>query len=110
MLQARSFKGHAHLFLVSYFRVREHSLFGSCWSTSVVVLNSNKYYFTKMDNVRRHGLFYQNRNDFGQHNNHINSLAALAGKILRSHFAALKSCAHKISRYVGCYVLEDLNI
>jgi hypothetical protein len=55
-------------------------------------------------------MFNLNPNHIGQPNNHINSLAALAGKILRSHFAMLKSCAHKISRYVGCYVLEDLNI
>jgi hypothetical protein len=38
-------------------------------------------------------------NHIGQHNNHINSLAA---KTLRAHFTSFKSCAHKISRYVGC--------
>jgi hypothetical protein len=29
MALARSFKSHFHLFLMSYFRVREHWLFGS---------------------------------------------------------------------------------
>jgi hypothetical protein len=47
-------------------------------------------------------MFNQNLNKLGQHNNHINSLAALAGKTLRAHFTSFKSCAHKISRYVGC--------
>jgi hypothetical protein len=45
-VKARSFKSDSHLFLISYFRVREHSLFGSRWSTSVVVLSSNEYIFT----------------------------------------------------------------
>jgi hypothetical protein len=44
--QALSFKSHAHQFLMSLFRVREHSLFGLRWSTSFVVLSSNEYIFT----------------------------------------------------------------
>ncbi len=55
-------------------------------------------------------MFNPHPNHIGQPNNHINSLAALAGKITRPHFTSFKSCAHVISRYVGCYVLEDLNI
>jgi hypothetical protein len=43
--EARSFKSPSHLFLISQFRVREHSLFGSRWSTSVVVSASNESYF-----------------------------------------------------------------
>jgi hypothetical protein len=31
---------------MSYFRVREHLLFGLRWSTLVVVLSSNEYIFT----------------------------------------------------------------
>jgi hypothetical protein len=53
-------------------------------------------------------MFNQNLNKLGQHNNHINSLPALAGEITRPHFTSFKSCAHVISRYVGCYVsLKD---
>ncbi|MBF7074617.1 hypothetical protein ISG33_14520 [Glaciecola sp. MH2013] len=45
-LVARPLKSHFHLFLMSYFRVREHSLFGLRWSTSVVVSAQNEYCFT----------------------------------------------------------------
>ena len=102
-MQARSFKSHSHLFLMSYFRVREHSLFGSRWSTSVVVLDSNEYIFTKMVNARKHGLFKQNCKNIQQHNNRISSLPSVAGTTLRAHFATLKSCTHKLALYAGCY-------
>jgi len=46
MAQARSFKSDSHLFLMSYFRVREHLLFGFRYQTAVVVLTSNEYFFT----------------------------------------------------------------
>jgi hypothetical protein len=46
MLRARSFKSHSQRFLINYFRVREHLLFGLRWSTSVVVSASNEYIFT----------------------------------------------------------------
>jgi hypothetical protein len=49
-------------------------------------------------------MFYQNRVKSTKSNKHINSLAALAGKITLSHFASLKSCASAISRYMRCYV------
>ena len=32
----------------------------------------------------------------------INSLAALAGENLHTHFALLKDCAYTFSRYAGC--------
>jgi hypothetical protein len=54
MMEARSLKSFSQLFLMSYFRVREHLLFGLRWSTSIAVSTSNEYIFTKMDNARRH--------------------------------------------------------
>jgi hypothetical protein len=59
-----------------------------------------------MVNARKHGMFYQNRKNIRQHNNRINTLPSVAGKITWSHFASLKNCAHAISRYAGCYVLN----
>jgi hypothetical protein len=53
-------------------------------------------------------MFSHNRNKFGQHNNHINSLAALAGEIVRAHFAVLKSCTHKLALYAGCYTTRKV--
>jgi hypothetical protein len=105
--KARSFKSRSQRFLISYFRVREHSLFGLRCRTLVVVLNSNEYIFTKMVNAERHGMFNQNRNYIRQHNKRINSLAALAGKITRAHFATLKSCTHKLALYAGCYAINS---
>jgi hypothetical protein len=49
-------------------------------------------------------MFSHNRNKFGQHNNHINSLAALAGKNPHAHSASLHKRACIFSRYAGCYV------
>ena len=102
-VKARSLKSHSHLFLMSYFRVREHLLFGLRCRTSVVVLNSNEYIFTQMVNAEGHGLFYQNRNKVKQHNKRISSLPSVAGTTLRAHFALLKSCTHKLAHYAGCY-------
>jgi hypothetical protein len=106
MAQALSFKSPSHQFLTSYFRVREHSLFGLHRLTSVVVLDSNEYIFTKMVNAEGHGLLYQNRNKFRLPNNRISSLPSVAGTSLRAHFASLKSCTHKLALYAGCYVVE----
>jgi len=102
MAQAPSFKSHSHLFLMSYFRVREHSLFGFRRLTAVVVSTSNEYCFTKMVNARKHGMFGQNRNKFRLPNNRISSLPSVAGTSLRAHFALLKSCTHKLALYAGC--------
>ena len=101
-VKARSLKSHFQRLLISYFRVRAHSLFGLRCRTSVVVLSSNEYIFTKMVNVGRHGLFYQNRTNIQQHNKRISSLPSVAGTSLRAHFATLKSCTHKLALYAGC--------
>jgi hypothetical protein len=47
-------------------------------------------------------MFYQNSSNSTKSYKHINSLAALAGEILRSHCALLQSCAHKNELYAGC--------
>jgi hypothetical protein len=104
MVKARSFKSRTHLFLMNYFGVREHSLLGLRCSTSVVVSTTNECYFTYMVNTSRHGLFSQNRIKVKQHNKHTNSLAAVAETNLRAHFALLKSCPHKFTRYAQCCV------
>ena len=80
---------------MNYFRVREHSLFGSRWSTSVVVLASNEYCFTYMVIARKQGMFNQNRTKPKQHNNRINELPSVAETPLRAG-------ARNAARYAGC--------
>jgi hypothetical protein len=69
------------VFLKCFSRVREHSLFGFRWSNLVVFLDSNEYIFIQMDNARRHRLFYQNRNQLGQHTNALTHSLRSLGKI-----------------------------
>ena len=47
-------------------------------------------------------MFNQNRVKSTGANNRINTLPSVAGKTLRTHFASLKSCTHKLAIYAGC--------
>ena len=94
---------------MSYFRVRERIMFDSRYRPPIAVLTSNEYCFTQMVNVRRHGMFYQNRNNIEQHNNRINALPTVAGTTLSAAFASLKAAELKLARYAGCYTQGSLS-
>jgi len=53
-------------------------------------------------------MFYQNRVKSNKYNKRISSLPSVVGTNLRTHFATLKSCTHKLALYAGCYVPETL--
>jgi hypothetical protein len=60
-----------------------------------------------MDNVRKHGMFYQHRTKPKQHNKRISALPSVAGTTLRAAFASLNVPAHKFARYAGCYAINS---